>query len=536
MTLTDIQRLLADFAKTGSEPAFRELLTRYTDLVYSTAVRLVGGDTHLAKDVAQIVFIDLARKAPSLPKEVMLGGWLHHHTVFVAATMTRGERRRRLREKHAIEMNELPDHTKENLAELASVLDEAIDKLPVEDRTAILLRFFEQVDFRSLGDAIGGTEEAARKRVTRALDKLHSLLAHRGVTLSAAALGTALATEAVTAAPAVLAASLAGTALASTAAGGGTTLTLVKLMSITKVKLAVVSAVAVAAVAVPVVIQTQSAATLRKENQHLNEQVNQLAKTAADNERLSNLVAQANASRALPSDEVRELLRLRSEVGSLRQQNKEIAVLRDENRQLRTRAETVKTQLTQLAIQNQRVLSPDEEERNACINHLRQIDGAMQQFALENKLSAADYVTAEQIRPYLKEPDRVLHCPSGGRYSFGSLTNAPLCSIPGHVIPNAAETAHSSDEMIPAGSIKFTAVGVAEILAVYAAIARANMDIDPAVKGLSVLISFENKEDITRSEAIALLDKALRDQAGIIATHPNTNRAVFRLTAERSTR
>ncbi len=88
--MTDSQQLLADFSRTGSEAAFRELLLRYVDLVYSAAVRLVGGDTHLAQDVTQTVFMDLARKAQRLPENVLLGGWLHHHTVFVASTFLRG--------------------------------------------------------------------------------------------------------------------------------------------------------------------------------------------------------------------------------------------------------------------------------------------------------------------------------------------------------------------------------------------------------------------------------------------------------------
>src|SRR5690349_12188751 len=99
------QKLLARYIKTGSEECFGELLRRYTNLVYSAAVRLVNGDVHLAKDVTQTVFIDLARKARKLPRETMLGGWLHHHTVFVAATTLRGERRRHSRERQAVEMN-----------------------------------------------------------------------------------------------------------------------------------------------------------------------------------------------------------------------------------------------------------------------------------------------------------------------------------------------------------------------------------------------------------------------------------------------
>src|SRR6476620_4027977 len=191
--MTDSQSLLVDYAKSGSEAAFHELVRLYIDLVYSTAVRLVGNDADLAKDVAQTVFIDLARKAGSLPSDVMLGGWLHRHTVFVASTLMRGARRRHARERQAAEMNAIQDHTPDNLAQIAPILDEAIDQLAAEDRQAILLRFFEQREFRSVGELLGSTEEAARKRVARSLEKLQLLLKRRGVSLSVAALGSALA-------------------------------------------------------------------------------------------------------------------------------------------------------------------------------------------------------------------------------------------------------------------------------------------------------------------------------------------------------
>ena len=96
--MTGSQELLAEYAQNGSETAFRELVLRYIDFVYSAAVRLTYGDFHLAKDVCQTVFVHLARKASTLPREVMLGGWLHRDTCFVAATVMRGERRRQFRE------------------------------------------------------------------------------------------------------------------------------------------------------------------------------------------------------------------------------------------------------------------------------------------------------------------------------------------------------------------------------------------------------------------------------------------------------
>jgi DNA-directed RNA polymerase specialized sigma24 family protein len=99
--MTESQTLLAEYASTGSEVAFRELVTRYLGLVYSTALRLVEGDTHLAEDVAQTVFTDLARRARGLSTEVMLGGWLHRRTFNVAAPLMRAQRCRKSREREA---------------------------------------------------------------------------------------------------------------------------------------------------------------------------------------------------------------------------------------------------------------------------------------------------------------------------------------------------------------------------------------------------------------------------------------------------
>jgi len=325
--MTDSQTLLSLYARTGSESAFRELVSRYIDLVYSTAFRLVGGDAQSAQDVAQTVFVALADKAGSLPEDVMLGGWLHQHTRFAAGKLMRTERRRQMRERQAAEMNTLEDHSESNLAQVAPVLDEAIGQLGAEDRTAILLRFFERKDFRSVGDAIGSSEDAARKRVDRALEKLHVLLKHRGAALSAAALGTALATEAVIAAPAGLAGTAAGIALASAAASGGITATLVKLMTLTKLQAGIISIIAVAAVGTGI-YQAGQAARLRGEVQTLQQQqgplVEQMAQLKADNEGLSNRLAQANASRGSSTDRLRELLRLRGEVGALRRQQREL--------------------------------------------------------------------------------------------------------------------------------------------------------------------------------------------------------------------
>ncbi len=316
--MTDSQTLLVDYARHGSDAAFRELVARYLNLVYSTAVRFTGGDTHLAEDVAQTVFIDLARLAKGFSAEVKLGGWLHRHTCFVAAKTLRGERRRQFRERQAVEMNMQPDHSQVRLNEIAPVLDEAINQLGEADRAAVLLRFYEQLDFRSVGQALGINESAAQKRVTRALEKLHVLLKGRAVGLSVAALGVALAGEAVSAAPAELAASIAGTALAGAGTGIGNTFTIFKLMASTKLKASLAAAVVAASVLTPWLLQRQAQARLDAQNAIWLSQSNQLAQLSLKNARLAETLARGKSSIASSPGEFREMLRLRGEVGLLK--------------------------------------------------------------------------------------------------------------------------------------------------------------------------------------------------------------------------
>lgn len=321
--MRDGQTLLAEYVQKGSEPAFQELVKRYINLVHSTAARVVGGDKHLAKDVAQTVFIEFAQKARSLPSNVMLGGWLHRHTFFTASKIVRGERRRNETERQAMEMNALEQFPNDTLARLAPVLDEVVNELGSEDRIAILLRFYEQQNFRSVGEILGSTEDAARMRVSRALEKLHSMLKHRGVALSTGGLAMALTTEAVTAAPAGLAVSIAGAALAGS--GGGTTLTLFKIMTITKLKLGITGAIAVTALMTTLLLQQESKSKLKISG--LQQEVEELSQLRAENDRLASQVAKAKSSQSISDKQFHELIRLRGEVGGLRRQKEEFEKL-----------------------------------------------------------------------------------------------------------------------------------------------------------------------------------------------------------------
>ncbi len=189
--MTDNDELLRQYAETGSEQAFTELVMRNLPLVYSAALRQVGGDEQLAKEVAQTVFTDLARKAASVCRREVLTGWLYTSTRFAAAKAVRADRRRQTRERTAVAMQEsgFNPTAESTWEEINPVLDEAMAELNPAEKTAVLLRFFESKELKAVGLALGVSEDAARMRVNRALEKLRDLLARRGVTSAAAALG-----------------------------------------------------------------------------------------------------------------------------------------------------------------------------------------------------------------------------------------------------------------------------------------------------------------------------------------------------------
>jgi RNA polymerase sigma factor (sigma-70 family) len=191
--------LLHQYATGKSEEAFTELVKRHVNLVYSAALRQAGGDAHLAHDVTQNVFTDLAQKAASLSRRKSLTGWLYTSAYFAANKMVRTEVRRREREEKFMRepVHESPEQT--DWEKLRPLLDAAMHGLKESDREAILLRYFENRSYAEVGAKFGLNENAARLRVERALEKLRVLLAKRGLaagttlasTLSANAIQTA---------------------------------------------------------------------------------------------------------------------------------------------------------------------------------------------------------------------------------------------------------------------------------------------------------------------------------------------------------
>jgi RNA polymerase sigma factor (sigma-70 family) len=384
--------LLARFARSRSEDAFAELVRRHVNLVYSAALRQVGGDGHLAQDVAQTVFSDLARKAPALARRATLTGWLYTSARFAAAKIVRAEHRRRDREEEFMrEPNDAAPET--DWAQLRPVLDEVMHQLQETDREAVLLRYFENQPFAEIGARCGLNENAARMRVERALEKLRGLLASRGVT-TAAALASVISAHAVQVAPVSLAATLAATSLAGAGAG---TLTFWSIMNMTKLKLGLGALVVVGA-STALIVQHQARQQLLVANEALTQQIAQLK---ADNESLSSLAAQAKKPASPPSDQLAELLRLRGEVGRLRQQTNELGRIRQENRKLLAQAAAQSESTNSVSAEDQLALRQKHvvdamttllnSIKNYATNHNGQYPGSFDQLTVSGDLGASTF-------------------------------------------------------------------------------------------------------------------------------------------------
>ena len=234
--------LLRQYVESRSDEAFATLVSRHVNLVYSVALRHAGVPQD-AEEITQAVFIILAKKAAQLGQVRVLSGWLFQAARLTATNFVRSEARRRWREEEAHMQSILNESEGEIWPRIAPLLDTAVAGLREKDRQAIVLRFYEDRNLREVGLALGASEDAAEKRVARALEKLRTFFTKRGVTATPAVLAGVISANSVHAAPAALAKSVTVAALAKGAAASGSTLTLIKgvltLMAWTKAKTAI---------------------------------------------------------------------------------------------------------------------------------------------------------------------------------------------------------------------------------------------------------------------------------------------------------
>ena len=324
MTVTDNDlNLLREFSRNQSQDAFTALVQRHLGLVYCAALRQVRSP-QLAEEVAQSVFTDLARNARRLTSDTVLVAWLYEITRRTAINVVRGEVRRQRREQTASEMNPM-DSSATDWTHIAPLLDEAMQALDEIDRTAVLLRYFENKTLREVGQTLGTSDDAAQKRVSRAIERLRQFFAHRGVAVGASGLIIVISANAVAATPIGLCAAIAAaSALAGTTIAASATTTITKAIAITTVQKTLIAATLAVWVATGI-YQARQASHWRRQVQTLRQQqaeqiqeltherdigARQLAGLRDENERLNQNAA--------------ELIRLRGEVGMLRRQQREV--------------------------------------------------------------------------------------------------------------------------------------------------------------------------------------------------------------------
>jgi RNA polymerase sigma factor (sigma-70 family) len=324
---TDTQ-LLRAYAEGRSDAAFAELVRRHIDLVHSAALRMVR-DPHLAQDVTQGVFIALTKHALQLTDRPVLAGWLHRTAQNIAAQTVRTDVRRRAREQEAAVMNELLSaHPDANWEHIAPHLDDALGELSEPDRDAVLLRYFKNHDLRTVGAMLGISDDAAQKRVSRAVERLREFFAKRGVTVGASGLAVVISANAVQAAPVGLAltistaAVLTGTNLATTA-----TITATKAIAMTALQKTIVTAT-IAVLAGVGIYEARQASQVREQNRTLQQQQAPLAEQI---QQLQSERDEAKNRLALMADEIErlksnssELLKLRGELGRLKAEKNQV--------------------------------------------------------------------------------------------------------------------------------------------------------------------------------------------------------------------
>ena len=325
--------LLQQYSQHGSEEAFATLVSRHLNFVYATALRQVRSP-HLAEEVAQSVFMSLARNSNAMKPGTVLTGWLYRVTRNAAIDLIRAESRRQVREQTAFELANMKSDSAQ-WAHVEPFLDEALEALDETDRSAILLRYFQNKSLREVGETLGTSEDAAQKRVSRAVEQLRACFSRRGVALTATSLIAALCAQATQAAPAGLSAAItAAAAHAGPTLGAAALTTATKAIVMTTLQKTLIAAVIAATVGTGI-YEARQASSLRAQVQTLKQaqlsppgQTEQLARERDDAIRQLAALREENER---SNQNTAELLKLRAEVARLRSDSQELARLKTGN-------------------------------------------------------------------------------------------------------------------------------------------------------------------------------------------------------------
>ena len=335
--------LLRQFARENSQGAFAEIVQRHLNLVYSAALRQVRSP-QLAEEVAQSAFADLSRNAGELSGTGVspvgsLTPWLYAVTRRTAIDVIRKESRRQLREQIALEMNNM-NATANDWTQIEPLLDDAMAALDENDRSAVLLRYFENKNLREVGEALGASEDAAQKRVSRAVERLREFFSKRKVTIGASGLAVLISANAVQSAPVGLAAAISTAAvMAGISVSTSTVIAATKSIAMTTLQKTLVTAT-VAVLAGAGIYEAHQVTRLREQNTifqqeqaPLAEQVRQLQRERDDaTNRLAGFKAENDRLRSDQSET--EILKLRGEVGRLQSDSQELTRLKAEQEEL----------------------------------------------------------------------------------------------------------------------------------------------------------------------------------------------------------
>ena len=312
--MTSDLELLGRFAREKSQDAFTVLVTRHVNLVHSAALRQVRSP-QLAEEVAQSVFADLARNAIKLKPDTIVTAWLYQVTRRTAIDVVRKESRRQLREQIAVEMTNM-NATANNWTQIEPLLDDAMAALDETDRTAILLRYFENKNLREVGAALGTSDDAAQKRVSRAVEQLREFFAKRGATVGASGLAVVISANAVQAAPIGLTATISAAAvIAGTVVHTSAVIAATKTIAMTTLQKTLITAALVTTVGAGIFEARQAAQlrdqvqTLQQKQAPLAEQIKQLQR---ERDEATNRLAGLRDELANANKNNLELMRLRA--------------------------------------------------------------------------------------------------------------------------------------------------------------------------------------------------------------------------------